>query len=42
MGKSRKTYEQNSKENIVKLYEAGTTVKKLAIEYGCTEAIIYK
>jgi transposase len=42
MGKSRKTYETKFKENIVKLYEAGTPVKKLAIQYGCTEAIIYK
>jgi transposase len=42
MGKLRKTYETKFKENIVKLYESGIPVKKLAIQYGCTEAIIYK
>ncbi len=40
--KSRKRFPEEFKQQIVDLYNAGTSVTKLASEYGLIEQTIYK
>ena len=40
--KNRKRYPEEFKQQIVDLYNAGTSVSKLASEYGLIEQTIYK
>ena len=40
--KSRKRFPEEFKQQIVDLYNAGTSVAKLASEYGLIEQTIYK